>query len=440
MLRKYWIEISLFLLANIAFFVVQLLSGNFLTDDSFDYLQTADNLLNDQILYSADLDAEIFPEYYTWYTPGYPFLLVLFRLLTQSLIPVIVFQVLISLGSFLLLLKTFQPGKAGSILLVFLSLFFPAQFIYANLLVPEILLQFIIMAAVLQLFRFIQTENIRILWSYQSLLILAILIKPMLSVFVVPNILVFIILYAKSKQRLVFISSLIPVVFLIIFAGINQQRTGYFHISSIHKKQLVEEKLYPFLLERDGEEIANENSGALLRECTDERDFKSEWQCLSSSTRAIIREDLQAYTFFHLKGSFYFFLDPGQAVIEKFFENKSQIASKQDSKVINEGLIVKRGESHGLSSLMYVFLLLILGINVLRVIGFLFFLFNRRVNGSFRLYLFLLITSVALFAGPMGSAENQLAIILLLTGSASFQYSVWMKRLFVFLRKKKSDH
>ncbi|MCA1746618.1 MAG: hypothetical protein LC655_02905, partial [Bacteroidales bacterium] len=256
MLRKYRIVLITVVMLQLGFLVIQLLQQNYFLDDSGEYLRAADNLISDQILYSGDSDEPIDPALYTKRLPGYPAFLMLIRFFTTSMVPVIILQMLLSIGSILLMLKIFSPGKQGSWILFPLLLFFPAQFIYSNLVMTEILFQFVLMLAAFRLYQYIQTEKIGMLWLYQLLLIVAILIKPVMYPFIIPNVILFIVLYYKSRQRLVLISSFIPVIFVIILGGVNQQRTDYYHISSIQQINLVDYNLYYFLMHRDGEEAA----------------------------------------------------------------------------------------------------------------------------------------------------------------------------------------
>ncbi|MCA1747688.1 MAG: hypothetical protein LC655_08325, partial [Bacteroidales bacterium] len=131
MLRKYRIVLITVVLLQLGFLVIQLLQQNYFLDDSAEYIHTADNLISDGTLYCGDTEETIDPALYTKRLPGYPAFLVLTRLLTTSMVPVIILQMLLSIGSVLLMLKIFSPGKQGTWLLLPLLLLFPAQFIYS---------------------------------------------------------------------------------------------------------------------------------------------------------------------------------------------------------------------------------------------------------------------------------------------------------------------
>ena len=416
------------LLLQLGFLVIQLLQQNYFLDDSHEYLRAADNLLSDGVLYSGNMDEAVDPALYTKRLPGYPAFLALTCLFTASMVPVIILQMLLSFGSILLMLKIFSPRKQGSAILIALLVLFPAQFIYANMIMTEILFQFVLMLAAVRLYRYVLTEKINLLWLYQLLLIAAILIKPVMYLFIIPNVILFIVLYFRSRQRLVLISSFIPVIFVIILGGVNQQRTGYYHISSIQQINLVDYNLYYFLMDRDGEDSARAVKEQIYATCDAQKDFKAQSECLTDSVTAVIREDLKGYALFHLKGMARFFVDPGRFDLYNFFGIEKE-RGKGFLYHPNEGGF-RAAWRYFLSQpvLVVIALLLIALVNLLRLFGFLAFLFNKSFKPEFRLFLFLLIIFLAFATGPPGTSQFMLPVVLLLTGAAAVQYGQWIGR------------
>ncbi len=436
MVRKYWIEFIIVLVIHAGFMVYQLYAQHYLLDDSKEYIRTADNLLREGILYNGDLSEHIQPELYTKRPPGYPLLLMIARLFTQSMIPVIVLQLVLSLASFIAMLKIFKPEGYARILLTVFIIFFPAQFIYTNLVMAEILFQFVLMMAALSLWRYIKTERISVLWTYQLMLILGILVKPVLYPFIILNIILFLVLYYRYRQRLVIISSLIPLIFVIIFASINQQRTGYFHISSVQQVKLVDHNLYFFLLDQQGEEKSEEITTEIKATCSREKDLSNRSACLTEAVTSIVKDNITSYGWFHLKGMGRFFIDPGRLELYRFFGIEKSVGNgflyrtkKSGVKDAWEYLQMQNGG-------MIMLLLSIAFINLVRFTGFLFFLFNRKVDPAFRLFLFLLIGYIAFATSPLGASRFMLPVVLLLTGAAAYQYGSWLNKLF---RKKASS-
>lgn len=429
MLKKYPIEILVILVVHLAFLAFQLVSGNYYTEDSTEYIQTADNLLNEGMLYSGDPDEEIETGNYTKRLPGYPAVLAIIKWFSSSAVPLLVLQLLLSIISFLILLRMFQPGKVGRIVLMVLVLLYPLQFIYANLYSPEILFQVVIMSCAIFIFRYIQQERIRLLWFYQGFFILAILIEPLMYMFVVPNFILFIVLYARTRQRLVLISSLIPVVFLIILGGVNQQRTGYFHISSTQEYTLVDRYMFLHHVETMGEEAAIEALSLVHQTCDLEPDFKRKSQCLSATAKDYFRENLASYGIFHLKGALWLFLDPGLEEISHFFLKEKQDDKTQSDYWFEKSTKEKWNEVLNQPTWLIALLMLVFAINVLRLAGFLIFIFNWKIRISFRILLLLLVGFLALAAGPRGSAPFLIPVFFLVTGAATIQYARWLSLL-----------
>lgn len=408
----------------------QLVAHHFLLADSTEYIRTADNLLQEGILYNGDLNQHINPALYTKRPPGYPVFLLLSRIFTQSLVPVILLQLVLSMASFLAILKIFQPEGTARILVTAFVILYPAQFIYTNLVMSEILFQFLVTMAALSLFRYLKTEQIRVLWTYQLMIILGILVKPVLYPFIILNVLLFLVLYFRFRQRLVIISSLIPVVFVIIFASINQQRTGYFHVSSIQQVNLIDYNLYYYLMERQGEEKAKELIGELKTNCNIEKDFSKRSACLSSSATNIFKEDLLGYAWFHLKGMGRFFIDPGRFDLYHFFGWERSEGKGFLYHINSAGMKGALEYLRMQNTWMILLLLAVAFFNLVRFAGFMVFLFNRRIDPAFRLFLFLLVGYIAFATGPLGASRFMLPVVLLMTGAAAYQYGSWFDQLF----------
>jgi hypothetical protein len=438
MWKKYRTILLVIVPVQLLFLVIQLFSQNYLLDDSNEYLLAADNLIHQGVLYCGNTDAPEDPALYTKRPPGYPLFLAATRLFTPSHLPVIILQMLLSLVSILLMLEIFQPQKKEQFILLLFLLLIPAQYIYANMVMAEILFQCVIMLAAYRLLLYLRTKRIRTLWSYQAFIIFAILIKPDMYLFVVPNIILFTVLYYKTHQRLLIISSLIPVVFLIIFGGFNQQRTGHFHISSIQQIKLVDNNLYYFLVDRDGEAAAAETLERIHATCRQERDFNKRSACLSHAATSILKDDPALYALFHLKGMARFFLDPGRFDLSSFFG----IEKEQERGFLyqlNAGGTGSAWRYLWEQPLLLIITLLLTGlVNLLRAVGFLCALFNKQFSMEFRLFLFLLVGTLAFASGPLGAARHMLPVALLLTGSAAVQYGQWIRMIYRYRLQKRA--
>lgn len=433
MFRDHWRLLIVILLLHAAFLSYQAIQEHYFLDDSEEYIRTADNLLNDGVLYCGDIDQPIDPALYTKRTPGYPALLALIRLITRSMLPVVILQALFSILALMIMGKLFLEKHVLDYWAAGLVLFLPAQFIYTNLVMSEIVLQLLIMLMAWSAWSYFKHRRRKFMWTYQLLLVLAILVKPVMYIFVVPNILLFIFLYIKYRRRLDMISCLIPLVFVILLAGINQQRTGYFHVSSIRQINLVNYNIYYHTMDRFGPETADEIRKSIYEHCEDEKDFSAWSRCIDDEAISVIKKDPVAYGVFHLKGMIRFFIDPGRFDIYNFFGIEEESGRGLLYRINNEG--VRGAFSYLLEqpAVIIIWLMLIAFFNLVKAVGFLFFLFNRKVTGDFRMFLFLLTSTLAFATGPLGASRFMLPLALLILGSAIYQYHSW----FLALRKNK---
>lgn len=435
MLKKYSIALIVFLVITTGSVVFALLKPLHQPEDSNEYILAAGQFSTGALLFPDIFDALSDEWLLSRLGPGYPALLYLAGSLTDSMLPVFILQLLLSIGSFMLMLRIFKPDRNMQLLLLVMLLLFPAQILFTNLLLPDILFQFVIMLAAAILFNHINTGKIRVLWFYQALIFIAILIEPLFYIFVIPNLILFIVLYFKSKQRLVFISSLIPIVFLIIIGGVNQQKTGYYHITT--KKQIItsDENLYFFLLEEKGFDYAENAIAGIHAECDRISDLPTRMTCLKKSSKKYINEDRISYYLFRSKEILNALIDPGSEYINRFFK-KNKSTSEGTAGVLREaGIMSSMKIFLGLPVYLIILLSVLIVINIARMAGFLVFLFNRSFKPEFRLALLLFVFTALIIAPAPGTERMILPVFFLISGGAIVQYGQWINR---YLNRKAS--
>jgi hypothetical protein len=426
MIRKYWIEFLIIALLQLGFLIFQLSSQSFINDFSSEYIQTAQNFIQDRVIFAGDYQHESDPALYSKIMPGYPVFLSAFSFAKNSYLLVILLQAFLSIASFSLILKIFKLQKPASYMLVAFFIVFPAQFIYANQIVPGILLQFILVLSSYILLLYIHTKRISLLWFFQSLIILSLMILPEYSLYVFPNILLFAIFYFRTKQRLVIISSLIPLISLIIIGSINQQRTGYFHISSNLQSNSAE-SFTAFIDKSLKDDPGYESYHGDIKNCISEKELKDRRQCIRASSLKIIRKNIPQYLLFKSKSVFSFFTNPGKRDYALLIP-KSRLLVNSDSEYLSEDAPEKNLEkANNQGFLLTILIILIITFNIIRLAGFLGYLLNRSVRFEFRLFLLFLIGSIALQSAVFGSLLALLPLVLFLSGGSAFQYVYWFR-------------
>ena len=136
------------ILIHFFFLLYQGYEGRYFLVDSEDYIQASKNLWENQSLYAADMEqGGLYAGNYSRRPPLYPIFLLPAQVLGESWLISILLQNLCSLLAFGLFLKIYQllyPDKELSFLFVIFLFLYPAQFIYANLIMSESLFQLLL--------------------------------------------------------------------------------------------------------------------------------------------------------------------------------------------------------------------------------------------------------------------------------------------------------
>lgn len=429
MIKKYIPFLAVFVVLQILFLLLQTGLENYYLRDSYEYMQAADNFIEEGVLYAGDLSQSEEIHLYTKRPPGYPLFLSISRLFSDSHLPVMILQALLSILSALLMLRIFGKERSENLFFVFLILFMPAQFIYPNLVMSETLFQFTLMLAGWMLFSYFKTENFRYVWAFQLLLCLGIFIKPVLYLFAFVNLGYFIYLYFRHRARLLVISGLVPIIFIIIFSSFNQQKTGKFHVSSIQDVNLIDVNLFYFLMQDEGYDAARTTTDSIYQVCEQNSDYKEYSECLNDAAKEILFSRLFEYGVFHIKGSVRFFIDPGRFDIYNFFGLQEMGEKGLRYRLFQGGVRAVWQYLKEQNTFVLLWIFAIAMINVLKTIGFIFFIFNRRYNLDFRIFLLLLVGTISFATGPLGASRFALPVALFILGGAAVQYHHWYQRL-----------
>ena len=128
--------------------------------------------------------------------------------------------------------------SSDSLALLFL-IFSPAQFIYSQLVMSEIVFQFMLVMMILFLLKYLERERFSDLALYSVFMFLAALTKPVMYLFRHP-VLLFPRLGEPPEENVpLVLTSLIPLVLIFGYCSWNAERTGRFAFSSIQSTNLV---------------------------------------------------------------------------------------------------------------------------------------------------------------------------------------------------------
>ena len=219
------------------FFAIALTYKRIYMGDSFEFVYAAINLKEKLWLYSGNPALPIEAEYMTIRPPLYPAFLALVYLFTVNNWAVIFLQNLLSIFNILYLRDTIRKmgykRRYDYILMAFVMLY-PSQFINANTIAPDIMLQ----TCVLVYFRYfvllITEKKWRHAYWMSLALIAGFLVKPVLYPFTLVHCIIILLLaaYMRYGMKRSALAAIMPVCALLVCIGINLKRTGKAHYSS----------------------------------------------------------------------------------------------------------------------------------------------------------------------------------------------------------------
>lgn len=405
------------MLLQLFFLVYQLEHQRWLLNDSDEYLYAAENLLTHGLSYSAEWEQPLRADHLTKRPPVYPLVVGLVEQVAGSLMWLIFVQSCLSLFNIYLLSSMLRElnlwDRAGNWLWV-LVLLYPAQFIYANLVMTEMLFQTLLLGACFLAMRALATRSMRYAWGYSLLLLLAVFTKPVMYLFVIPNAIMLLGMAARWKRNQLLVMALLPLLVVGAYALWNQQRTGYFHVSSIQSKSLLQYTTYHLLLQEEGPEMARNLTDEIQRVANQQESFAQSERYVLAACKDIILERPAAYAWLHARGMLNFFLDPGRFDLYHFFGWQTSD---------EPGLLHRFGEAGYVGIWDYlrqqpVGILLLLGLvtlgNGIKLLALLAFPFVRGMNGKYKFLILLLVLYLATLTGINGASRFAMPIFPLL--------------------------
>ncbi|QJX47261.1 hypothetical protein HMJ29_10060 [Hymenobacter taeanensis] len=397
--------------------------------DSDRYLEAARNLREAGVLYARPLtQLPLQPQEYSIRPPGYPAVLALLGAPGQQ-VPVVllVLQNLLSFLNLSLMLRWVarhsvlgSRAKWGAVLL--LTVAAPAQGIYANVLMSELLLQTAVVVLALGLLGFSKTGRVSYGMGAAVAAAAALLIKPVFY----PFALVFLLLSCwsawRQKRPWLLALGLIPVLVAGAWQWRNLERTGYWHFSSIAEINLLRYNVRAVLQYTEGAEAAEQFLDTTIAAAEHQPSFAAQQRYIQRQSQVALQRHAVAYSLLHLQGMGNFFLDPGRFDIVYFFglpQPKSGLLSQFSQQGYS-------GVGHYLRQLPLGLLAVLLAValaNAGRLLLALRFALNRAYPLQERLLLLGLVLYVAVLTGPLGASRFVVPVLPLLLAAAALGLS-----------------
>jgi 4-amino-4-deoxy-L-arabinose transferase-like glycosyltransferase len=428
-----WFFWTVIVLVHVAFFLVFYYSNNIYMSDSKEYLRQAYNIKNHLTLYCADLTKQINPAFYSRRTPLYGLLILISKTLYNSNYFVLVIQNIFSLLNIFGLIRLLKEFKFDfdirKILLVFLVLF-PAQYIYSNIVMSEILLQTLIFWSLYNLYYYIKQKKQRNILYFNILLGLAVLTKPVLIYFWVPNLLFMIYLFIKNKRWTTIVYGFIQPLVILLLTLYNYNTTGSFQYSSNKQVSYLDYSATFLLITVRGEEVGWKK----WEEAHSYLDTISNYSFLVKESERIATEIILAnkteYLKLHLKGMLNYFFDPGR------YDLNYLLSIKESNHTGLMYAFAKGGYGEIFAfigrqpAFVVVYIALMMIINLLLFCSLFLFLFNRRIYFEMKIFIVTMILYMSFVSGILGTMRYKIHIYFLMLFCLPFAYDLIREKFF----------
>lgn len=423
-------------LVHLVYFLLACRYTRIYMGDSFEYVYEALNIKERFFFYSGNPSLPISPEYMTERQPGYPLFLLMVYMFTVNNWIVIVLQNLLSIFNIYYCRKILTDvgyTKKYDWLLLILLMAYPAQFINANTIAPDILLQTF---TLLYLGYFLQLWRTRSLRSagYMSLVLIAgMMVKPVLYPFVLVHIVVIagLFIYWKAKLQRPLLVAVLPLCAVLLYNYANYSRTGKFHFSSNQSFNAIF-YFYSFTAAKNGADSADHFLKKERAAISSIPEYKERYDYANDRGKQLLADNFATYMLFHLRNSARIFIEPGKAEMD-LFTGKLTYGGLHDK---TQAGFYSTLRTNGLSGVpgyigrnpSFMFAVLVFLFNCIRTVGLLLFLLNQRTSMLVRIFIFILLAYFAVAAGPIANTRYFLPVSLIAIGCAIAGYITIMQK------------
>ena len=319
-----WMWVAL-VLAHILALTWSLHSGHWSFPDSDRYQLAAANLVQHGQLYARAWQGEIprgqAVQEFTIRPPGYPMVL---ATLGDATFPWLVLLVqnglsLLTLGTVLnWWAKRAEPLPRHWLGALALILTFPAQIIYTNAVMSEAFLQSLLLGLMVTITAFSRTDRLRYWMGVAGSVTLALLLKPVCCLLAICVGGTGLVLGWYRRQPRLLVIGLLPLMVMGGYMAWNQQRTGYFHFSSIAEINLLHYNAAGVVRQVEGPAAEEAWVADVLRAANVQKDFAARQRLIQTRAKAMVLAHPWVYARQHAVGMAAFFLDPGRFDISEF--------------------------------------------------------------------------------------------------------------------------
>jgi hypothetical protein len=417
---------------HLIYFVIAVINNNIFMADSYEYLQQAFNIKNYASFYCLDFNQPLNIHFFTKRPPLYGIFILVFKIIYDSNFSVLFVQNILSFLNIVGIIKllnnyhfTFDIKKTMIAVLIFL----PVQFIYNNMIMSEILIQTFLFWSFYYFCLFIEKNKLSYIFICNVFLACAVLTKPVLLYFWIPNLILLIYLLWKRRKAAILLSGLIMPLVIFLLSYYNYHTTGSFHYSSIRQMNLVGYNSAFLLVNVYGEEEGQKRMAEIRKYLSSVEDFSKLQKEEDRIGYELIMNHKYEYIKYHLKGIVNFFLDPGRFDLNNFLGIKEGNNTGLLYVFTKEGYsgIFKFILQQPYYIVLYIFMILL--VNIILIISMIYFVFVKGVKKELKIFLFMLILYLSFFSGPLGTMRYKIHIIPLMLLTIPFFYEKIKSRM-----------
>ncbi|MFA6516061.1 MAG: hypothetical protein WCU83_02910 [Bacteroidia bacterium] len=307
------------------FFGWAVTTGNIYLKDSFEYLHQAGNLWKYGSWYAAEWNGPLLPEMFSFRPPLYAAFIGFIKQFIDSDYAVLLVQNGISIYTliqlYLLLEKYVMQAKSAQWMIPVCLVFFPTQLVMANMIMSEILFQFLLMQTFVCTFQWTLKPGWKSSLYLSGWLCLLILTKPV--GLLLPVVVLLLQLYRMYKRDWTGAKFLIPLLLVLLvfhLTGLQQKhQTGFYHYTSMKAFNQYKFNARFILASKFGEEYAEHWSDSCKKVFTAQPDYASRYHFMHAAGDAVIREYPVEFVKLLIRGGIVFFVDPGRHDLAVFF-------------------------------------------------------------------------------------------------------------------------
>lgn len=399
-----------------ALYFLKAISGaNIYTADSVEYLAQADNILTYGSFYAAPWHWPTNPDWFTFRPPVYACFIILCKTIYNHHFAILAVQNLLSIATINGLEKFIQQFKFNTgytqLIIIFATLLYPSQLILCNMVMSDVLFQFIIFYA------FYFTYNLRLKPNFKTafitafIFVIGMLTKPVSFMLGFTLMLVLAFFWFKqNKLKYLLPFMLLPITYH-AYCSYNKYITGYYHYTSVTPYFVLKYMAKYTNAQLYGENYADSVQTVIINHINQQKTYKDRYNLMLSEGKNIVKQHLPVFAWFNIKGWFIFFIDPGRFEWYHFLN-------------IDEGnfpglyhLVNTKGFIYGILHFIKIaptgillVLLVSLLFNAIVFVLLFTFLFNNRIDLFLRFLVFLFVGYIAVSTGVLGLARYRLAI------------------------------